>query len=65
MFLSICCPEHFSDLNVKTARMLLLMAIPAHILYVIVIRLIKGGEDVHLTAAFLVFYLLFALLQVI
>jgi solute carrier family 41 len=53
-----------SDNNVKTAQILLLMAIPAHILYVIVIRLIQGGNEVEITQAFFCFYMVFALLQV-
>lgn len=40
------------------------MAFPAHILYLYVIRLIKGGNDVELTPAFMSFYLVFAVLQV-
>jgi len=52
------------DMNIKTSRILLLMALPAHILYIVVIRLIDGSDKMQLTTPFFVFYLFFALLQV-
>jgi solute carrier family 41 len=52
------------DINIKTSRILLLMALPAHILYVFVIKLIEGNERMQLTAPFFIFYVFFALLQV-
>lgn len=51
-------------MNIKTSRILLLMALPAHILYVIVIKLIDGSDKMQLTAPFFLFYLFFAILQV-
>ncbi|KAI1301463.1 Solute carrier family 41 member 1 [Halotydeus destructor] len=50
--------------NVRTARLLLLMSIPGHMIYVVTIRLVKSGEVV-ITLPFLALYLLVALLQVI
>ncbi|XP_054164136.1 solute carrier family 41 member 1-like [Oppia nitens] len=50
--------------NIKTSRILLLMALPAHILYIVTVKLIDKSENIHLTAPFFVFYLFFALLQV-
>ncbi|CAG2108575.1 unnamed protein product [Medioppia subpectinata] len=52
------------DMNIKTSRILLLMALPAHILYIVVIRLVDGSDKMQLTTTFFVFYLFFALLQV-
>ncbi|KAI1301315.1 Solute carrier family 41 member 1 [Halotydeus destructor] len=52
------------DLNVKTARILFLMAFPAHLLYITVIRFIEGSDKVQVTLPFLAFYILFALMQV-
>lgn len=52
------------DMNIKTSRILLLMALPAHILYVIVIKLIDESDKMQLTLMFFIFYLFFALLQV-
>lgn len=40
------------------------MAIPAHMLYVMLIRLIQGGDKVTITVPFISFYLVFALFQV-
>lgn len=52
------------DLNITTARLLLLMSIPAHLLYFFVIRYIEGENAVTLTALFLSLYMIFAILQV-
>ena len=51
-------------MNIKTSRIFLLMALPAHILYIIVIRMIEESDKMQLTAPFFIFYLFFALLQV-
>ncbi|XP_053201282.1 solute carrier family 41 member 2-like isoform X2 [Panonychus citri] len=53
-----------SNINVSTARVLLLMSIPAHILYLVVFRLIKGVGGFEMTTFFMTFYLIFAVLQV-
>ncbi len=47
----------------RTARLLIVMAIPGHIIYIITIRLIKYNE-VSLTVPFITMYLLVALVQV-
>lgn len=52
------------DLNITTARLLLLMSIPAHLLYFFVIRSIEGENAVTVTALFLSLYMIFAILQV-
>lgn len=53
-----------NDLNITTARLLLLMSIPAHLLYFFVIRAIEGESAVTVTAMFLSLYMIFAILQV-
>jgi cation transporter-like permease len=53
-----------NDINVTTARLLLLMSIPAHLLYFFVIRSIEGDNTAPVTAIFLGFYMAFAVLQV-
>jgi cation transporter-like permease len=53
-----------NDINVTTARLLLLMSIPAHLLYFFVIRSIEGDSTAPVTAVFLSFYMALAVLQV-
>lgn len=53
-----------SGINVRTARMLLIMSIPAHLLYLGVFRIIKGPDGFDTTLIFLMVYLMFAILQV-
>uniref|UniRef100_A0A6G1SGW1 Solute carrier family 41 member 1 n=1 Tax=Aceria tosichella TaxID=561515 RepID=A0A6G1SGW1_9ACAR len=53
-----------NDINMTTARLLLLMSIPAHLLYFFVIRSIEGDSTAPVTAVFLGFYMAFAVLQV-
>ena len=54
-----------SNINVSTARILVLISIPIHIFFVLIIRAIKGAEEFEITTAFLIFYSLTAILQVI
>lgn len=53
-----------NDINLTTARLLLLMSIPAHLLYFFVIRFIEGETAAPVTVIFLGFYMLMAVLQV-
>lgn len=53
-----------TDINLTTARLLLLMSIPAHVLYFFVIRFIEGESSAPVTVLFLGLYMLFAVLQV-
>lgn len=60
-----------NDINVKTARLLLLMSIPAHLLYFFVIRAVgetngsvETGNSVPISVLFLSLYMLFAIAQV-
>lgn len=49
----------------KTARLLLLMCLPGHIIYIVTIRLIAGNDgNVYITLPFIGIYLLVAVLQV-
>lgn len=52
------------DINLTTARLLLLMSVPAHVLYFFVIRFIEGESSAPVTTLFLGLYMLFAVLQV-
>lgn len=53
------------DVNSTTARLLVLMSIPAHLLYFFVIRGMEGGENTApVTFVFLGLYMMFAVLQV-
>lgn len=52
-----------ADTNVRTARLLLMMAVPGHVIYLMSIRLIKGNQ-VALTTPFVASYLLVAIVQV-
>lgn len=54
-----------SNINISTARMLLTISLPAHILYLIVFRLIKGATGFEITILFFSIYLVFAIFQVI
>lgn len=58
--------NRFNDTNLTTARLLLLMSIPAHLLYFFVIRAIEGGSgpSVTVTMTFLSFYMALAVTQV-
>lgn len=53
-----------STINVRTARVLLMMSIPAHFLYLGVFRIIKGSEGFDMTFLFLFTYIIFAVFQV-
>ncbi|XP_015782128.1 solute carrier family 41 member 2 [Tetranychus urticae] len=53
-----------SNINISTARMLLTISLPAHILYLIVFRLIKGATGFEITILFFSIYLVFAIFQV-
>ena len=53
-----------SDPNVRTARFLLIMSLSGHIIYLVTIRLISGG-DVFITPIFLILYLIASLVQVL
>ena len=53
-----------ADINLTTARLLLLMSIPAHLLYFFVIRFIEGENAAPVTLLFLTFYMALAVLQV-
>lgn len=53
-----------NDINLTTARLLLLMSIPAHLLYFFVIRFIEGENAVPVTFVFLGLYMALAVLQV-
>lgn len=53
-----------NDVNLTTARLLLLMSVPAHLLYFFVIRAIESENAAPVTAVFLGFYMLLAVLQV-
>lgn len=53
-----------NDINMTTARLLLLMSIPAHLLYFFVIRSIEGDTTAPVTVVFLGLYMAFAVLQV-
>ena len=53
-----------NDVNRTTARLLLLMSIPAHLLYFFVIRSIEGENAVPVTVIFLSLYMALAVLQV-
>lgn len=53
-----------TDINVTTARLLLLMSVPAHLLYFYVIRSIEGDSTAPVTAIFLGLYMALAVLQV-
>lgn len=55
-----------NDISITTARLLLLVAIPAHLLYFYVIRFIESDEtgSVMVTGLFLGMYMLMAILQV-
>lgn len=48
----------------KTAKFLLLMTIPGHIIYLLTMKWIQGPK-VHLTGTFVFFYLITAIFQVI
>lgn len=52
------------DVNVTTARLLLLISIPAHLLYFFVIRFIEGENAAPVTITFLSLYMVLAVLQV-
>ena len=52
------------DVNSTTARLLLLMSVPAHLLYFFVIRSIEGESAGPVTATFLGLYMMLAVLQV-
>jgi len=54
-----------SDINVSTARILLLISIPIHILFVLIIRGIKGSHEFEVTSTFFIFYSMAAFFQVI
>ncbi|RWS15348.1 solute carrier family 41 member 1-like protein [Dinothrombium tinctorium] len=60
---SPCCAFVGKNPNARTARLLLLMAIPGQIIYVVVLRIIKK-DNVIITGYFLLFYLSSAALQV-
>lgn len=53
------------DANRSTARSLLLMSLPAHVIYFYVIHLIQGPNSVDVTFVFLGLYLTMAVIQVI
>lgn len=53
-----------NDINMSTARILLLMSIPAHLLYFYVIRFIEGESSIPITMLFLSLYMVLAVLQV-
>ncbi|KAF7646324.1 hypothetical protein LDENG_00189880, partial [Lucifuga dentata] len=53
-----------SDVNSKSARVLLLLVVPAHLLFLYVIHLLQGGH-VTMTPTFIICYLSAALLQVL
>lgn len=53
-----------NDVNLTTARLLLLMSVPAHLLYFYVIRAIEGENAAPVTAIFLGLYMALAVLQV-
>jgi len=53
-----------SDVNLTTARLLLLMSIPAHFLYFFVIRSLEGENSSPVSVIFLGFYITLAVLQV-
>ncbi|XP_077582042.1 solute carrier family 41 member 1-like [Stigmatopora nigra] len=53
-----------SDVNSKSARVLVILVVPGHILFLYVIHLLQAGHTV-MTAAFIICYLLAALLQVV
>ncbi|XP_061213144.1 solute carrier family 41 member 3 isoform X1 [Neopsephotus bourkii] len=52
-----------SEVNSKSARVLFFLAIPGHLVFLYIIRLLQGGH-ISLSFTFVVFYLLAALLQV-
>lgn len=52
------------DVNSTTARLLVLMSIPAHLLYFFVIRGMEGENTAPVTLVFLGLYMMFAVLQV-
>lgn len=51
-----------TDTNVRTARLLLLMAVPIHIVYFITISVMKGNSSV--TVSFVATYLMVVLFQI-
>uniref|UniRef100_A0A3P8Y840 Solute carrier family 41 member n=1 Tax=Esox lucius TaxID=8010 RepID=A0A3P8Y840_ESOLU len=53
-----------SGVNSKSARVLVLMVVPGHLLFLYIIHLLKGGHNA-LTPAFVCLYLCAALLQVV
>ena len=53
-----------SDPNVRTARFLLIMSLSGHIIYLVTIRLISGG-NVFITPVFLISYLIASFVQVL
>jgi solute carrier family 41 len=53
-----------TDIHARTARILLLMVIPGHLIFTYGIRLLQAGHT-SVTFHFLIVYLLAALLQVI
>lgn len=53
-----------NDVNLTTARLLLLMSVPAHFLYFFVIRSLEGETAAPVTLVFLSFYIALAVLQV-
>uniref|UniRef100_G3P9Q2 Solute carrier family 41 member n=1 Tax=Gasterosteus aculeatus aculeatus TaxID=481459 RepID=G3P9Q2_GASAC len=62
------CPGPFanlcsSDLNSKSARVLILLVVPGHLLFLYAIHLLQGGHNA-MTPTFIVCYLCAALLQV-
>ncbi len=55
---------YLTDIHARTARILLLMVVPGHLIFTYGIRLLKAGHT-SVTLHFLIVYLLAALLQVI
>lgn len=53
-----------SDVNSKSARVLVLLVVPGHLLFLYTIRLLQGGHTV-MTPTFIICYLCAALLQVV
>ncbi|XP_029287596.1 solute carrier family 41 member 1-like isoform X2 [Cottoperca gobio] len=53
-----------SDVNSKSARVLVLLVVPGHLLFLYTIHLLQGGHTA-LTPSFIIYYLCAALLQVV